>query len=77
MFKLSPETEAELMKARELELNMKDTFRSLSHDSLIASAKYWMQHCEPPKRFKPDEPIYDATFWHVILPELIRRLESK
>lgn len=77
MFRLSPEAEAELKRAREMELGLKDTFRSLSQESLIGTAKFWMQHCEQPKRFTKGAPIYDATFWHVIVPELIRRLEMK
>lgn len=77
MFKLTPEAEAEYQRARALELSQKQTFASMSDESLVASAKFWIQHCVAPKRFKPEEPIYDSTFWYAIVPELISRLEKK
>lgn len=77
MFKLTPEAELELAVAREYELTQKQTFKSLTDESLIVSAKFWMVHCQMPKRIAPEEPIYDSTMWHAIIPELIRRLEEK
>lgn len=77
MFKLDPEAQAQYDRARELELTQKQTFASMTDANLAASAKYWMAHCYAPKQFKPEEPIYDSTFWHAIVPELIKRLENK
>jgi hypothetical protein len=77
MFKLSPEAEAEIQRARALELSQRETFQSMTDASLVASAKFWMQHCVSPRKYVPEEPIYDSTFWHAIVPELIRRLEKK
>lgn len=76
MFRLPPETEAEIVRAREQELSHRQMFASLSTPSLVASAKFWMQHCQTPRRYRPEEPIYDATFWHSIVPELLARLEK-
>lgn len=76
MFRLPPDVEEKLAEARRLELSKKETFASLDDRSLVASAKFWMQHCVAPRKYEPSDPIYDSTMWHVILPELIRRLEK-
>lgn len=76
MFKLSPEIEEQLARSRELEGTYKSAFASMTDANLVASAKFWMAHSEAPRRFAPDEPIYDATLWHVIVPELLRRVEN-
>lgn len=66
-----------LAAAREAEQHQRVVFANLSDGDLAASARFWMQHCEAPRRHEPDAPVYDSTFWHVILPELLRRVDSK
>lgn len=76
MFKLSPEIERELAASREFDNTYKVAFANMSDGNLAASARFWMQHCEAPKRARPGEPVYDSTFWYIILPELLKRLEK-
>lgn len=76
-FKLPPEVEEALSKARMLEQSYKAVFANISDKNLVASAKFWMQHCRAPKEVRPDDLVYDATFWHVIVPEMMRRLSRK
>lgn len=75
MFKLSPEIQEKFNRMRAVEDGYKTVFANLSDADLANSAKFWMQHCEAPRRHDPGEPVYDSTFWHIILPELLRRLE--
>lgn len=77
MFKLPEHISQKYNEARASEAERKAVFANLSDADLAASAKFWMQHCNAPKRFAADEPIYDATFWHVIVPELLRRMERR
>lgn len=77
MFKLDPKAQEAYDRARAMQLNQKQTFASMDDASLAASAKFWMAHCVAPKSIAPEEPIYDSTMWHAILPEMIRRLEKK
>lgn len=77
MFKLPPEVEKALEEARALDQHYRTVFASMTDGNLIACAKFWMQHCDAPKRVAPDEPIYDSTFWHVIVPEILNRLGDK
>lgn len=65
------------IQARADEAARRAVFANLDNADLVASARFWMQHCQAPLRFNPTEPVYDATFWHVILPELLRRLSSE
>lgn len=74
MFRLPPEVEDRLAQARETGERYRSVFASMTDESLVASAKFWMQHAQAPRQFAPDEPIYDATLWHVIVPEMIRRM---
>jgi hypothetical protein len=50
-------------------------FANLSDKDLATSAKFWLAHCRAPKLIEPGVPVYDSTFWHAIVPEMIRRLE--
>ena len=77
MFKLDPKAQEAYERARALQLSQRQTFASMDDASLAASAKFWMAHCVAPKSIAPEEPIYDSTFWHAIVPELIKRLENK
>jgi hypothetical protein len=49
-------------------------FATLSNADLATSAQFWMQHCRIPKHVEPGIPVWDSTFWHIIVPEMIRRL---
>lgn len=73
-FKLPDHIHEKLEAARVAEHHQRVVFANLSNSDLAASAKFFMAHCGSPKRFVPDEPIYDATFWYVIVPEILRRL---
>lgn len=66
-----------LAAAQEADQHRRLVFANLSDGDLAASARFWMQHCVAPRRFDPEEPVYDSTFWHIIAPELLRRLEAK
>lgn len=48
---------------------------SMNDASLAATARYCLAQMTPAD-WAPGEPVYDATMWHVIVPELIRRLEA-
>ena len=73
-FKLPDHVQAKLQADREAELEQRVTFANLSDADLAASAKFWMQHCEVPRRVEAGRPVYDSTFWHVLVPEMLRRL---
>ena len=47
--------------ARDAEAGTKAVFANLSDDDLATSAKFWMAHCEAPKRIEPGQPVYDNT----------------
>lgn len=76
MFKLPAHIAEKYAEARAQEDMRKAVFANLADDDLVASAKFWMQHCQQPKRFDADDCVYDSTFWHIIVPELLRRLSS-
>ena len=72
-FKLTPEAQARVAESQAWAEQRKAEFANLSDDNLVASAKLYMANMEP-ARFAPGEPVYDATMWHIILPELMRRV---
>lgn len=75
MFKLTPEAQARVAQEREWAEAKKAEFANLTGDNLVASAKLYMANMTP-MRFAPGEPVYDATMWHIILPELMRRVSE-
>lgn len=74
-FKLTPEAAARVAERRAWHEEQKARFANLSDDNLRTTAEFYMSMMEP-VAFPPGDPVYDATMWHVILPELIRRLPA-
>lgn len=73
MFKLPPYIHEQYIAACHEQDRQKAVFANLSDADLAASAEFWMQHCQMPKQVEPGTPVYDSTFWHIIVPEMIRR----
>lgn len=49
---------------------------NLSDANLATSLELCAKMCGPVK-FAPGEPVYDARLFHVILPEIARRLKER
>lgn len=76
LFRLSPEAQARADEAKQWLAESEAQFAKMSNESLIATTRFYARQMNPVP-FAPGEPVYDATMWHVILPELIRRVEGK
>lgn len=76
MFRLSHEAQARVEESRTWAAERREAMEALDNENLIATAKFYMAQMEP-MRFAPGEPVYDATMWHIILPELMRRVGEK
>jgi hypothetical protein len=74
MFNLSPELHARIERDRQAHEDQRIAFVNLSDSDLAASARFWLQHCQAPRQVKAGTVVYDSTFWHIIVPEMIRRL---
>jgi len=75
-FKLPDHVKAKIHADRQAAIAQRVTFANLSDADLAASAQFWMQHCAAPKRVEAGAPVYDSTFWHIIVPEMLRRLRA-
>lgn len=76
-FKLPAHVQERITAARDAEASYKAVFANLNDTDLAASAEFWRQHCDAPRRIEPGQPVYDSTFWHAIVPEMIRRLRER
>ncbi len=75
-FKLSPEAQARVNEHRAWAAERASIMSVLDDANLVATAKLYIANMTP-LRFAPGEPVYDATMWHIILPELLRRIEDR
>lgn len=73
MFRLTPEAQVRHVESREWAVRRRIEFANLSDENLVASAKLYMANMQP-RDYAPGEPVYDATMWHIVLPELMRRV---
>jgi len=71
---LSPKRQEEIAAMDEFYSGRLKNFRAMKTKTLISSTKYFVAQMDSPHKYKPGVPVYDATFWHIILPELLRRL---
>lgn len=51
-------------------------YRNMTSKDLKVSAKYYMTQMQEPWKHEFSCPTYDAVFWHVIIPELLKRLND-
>lgn len=72
---LPPGVREQIAAADAARLERTAVFANLSDSDLVASARFWLAHCVTPKKYPPGELVYDSTFWHVIIPELLRRID--
>lgn len=75
-FKLTSEANARVEEYRQWAAKRRQDFEAMNDESLIASVKLYMSNMTP-LHWAPGEPVYDATMWHIILPELMRRIKEK
>lgn len=75
-FKLTPEAQAREQQYEDWSRRKRGEMQALSDENLVATAKFYMSHMTP-MQFAPGEPVYDATMWHVILPELMARVSGR
>lgn len=71
---LTPEARAAAEERREAALKKRVEIANLSDASLAATAQFYAAQLEP-SGFPPGAPVYEATFFQIIMPEIIRRLE--
>lgn len=76
LFKLTPEAQAKVDASKANERKKQALFANLSDQNLVASAKLYIANMAP-MPFAPGEPVYEATMWHIILPELLRRVAER
>lgn len=74
---LPAEIHEKMEKVRQYTSDRRAEFACLSDQDLALSAKFWMQHCSRPRELDPAAPVYDSVVWHIIVPEMIKRLEQK
>ena len=73
---LSPERQKEIAEINQFYEKRLIEFRNMTNQNLISSTKYFCSQMQSPSKYTPGVPVYDSTFWHIILPELLRRLEK-
>ena len=73
---LSEEARLQMAEQDEYFRNRLIEFRNLSVENLITTAKYYLTQMEAPSKYNSNAPVYDAVFYHLIIPELFRRLDK-
>lgn len=74
-FKFPVEIQRKINENREAYDAQVAKYANLNNASLCASVKLYMQNAQAPRGIEPGIPVYDSVLWHVLLPELVRRLE--
>ena len=68
---LSDETKADLAEFEK----RKAEYANLTNENFISTAKFSMGQCREPGRWGKGECVYNATVWHLLIPEAFRRIE--
>lgn len=71
---MTPEQRARFDDYQEFAARQKETYRRLTTANLLSSMQYCLANMDGPYRYGPGAPVYDAAFFHAILPEIVSRL---
>jgi len=74
---LTPEAQRKIAEADEHYERKLIEVRNMTPENLRASARYYMSQMREPWKHEFACPTYDAVFWHIFVPEMIRRLGGK
>jgi len=74
---LSSEARQRMKEADIYYANRCSEIKSLTNKNLIVTVKHYLSQMEAPSKYKPNDPIYDAVFYYIIVPELLERLNGK
>lgn len=73
---LSEEARARIKRADIYYDRRCEEIKSLSNKNLITTAKYYLTQMEAPSKYSPTTPVYDSVFYHILLPEILERLQN-
>lgn len=73
---VTPERWLEILAGEERFKEDQRHFRAMDDDTICNTLEYYMTQCEQIQRWMPGQPVYDAVVWHVIIPELLRRIRK-
>lgn len=51
-------------------------YANMSNDTLANTTEYFLTQMKEPRKWLIGDCVYDATFYHIILPELLRRIRK-
>lgn len=74
---MSPEAR-ELLEQREARLiRERARFQQMPDVELVRVAQQYMGECSGPRDHPAGDCVYDSAMWHVVLPELLARLQRQ
>lgn len=74
---MTPKQRKKWDRYREFEAEQKHKFRKMTNSNLIVSTQYFMSQMRGPYEYGPGTPVYDAAFFHAIMPEILERLRKQ
>ena len=74
---MTPEQREKWDEYRAYEADNKTRFAAMDDDTLANTAEYYMSQMSGPQRYGPGCPVYDAAFFHGIVPELLKRARKR
>lgn len=73
---MTPEARAKIER-RNAHMEKETTrLRAMSAEQIVKYAQLCLDNSAGPRDFPPGEPVYDNAVWHLVLPELIRRVAA-
>lgn len=73
-FRLSPDAQARRAANIAYELERKTEARKMTTSTLINAVRMCLNQMPPVRRWSGADCVYDGQFYHVLLPEILKRL---
>ena len=72
---LSKQAQEQMARTDEYYREQKNKYQQMSNENLTATIHYFMSQMQIPYKYSQHAPVYDATFYYILVPELLRRLK--
>lgn len=73
---LSPDAQKRIAFKNQYYAKRLNEIENLSHKNLVRTTKYYLSQMQAPLKYNANDCVYDAVFYHIIVPELLKRINK-
>jgi hypothetical protein len=74
---LSKERQNEIAANNKWYAERMEEFEQMTDENLADTTEFFLTQMRTPWKHQPGTPVYDSTFYHILIPEILKRLKGR